>query len=92
MNKDKKFFDAEFEIDLLNYQFILQTIKNRAQTIKNWLLTAFLILLCIGLGLQNKKIIDLQDSMAIMQCEKDAQKIGASFTFVDGECSMLYSE
>lgn len=85
MDENKIVFDAEFEMDLLKYRLVNQTIKN-------WLFIAFILVLCVGLGLQNKKILDLQDSMAIMQCEKDAQKIGASFTFVDGECSILYSE
>lgn len=85
MDENKIVFDAEFEMDLLKYRLVNQTIKN-------WLFIAFILVLCVGFGLQNKKIIDLQDSVAIMQCEKDAQKIGASFTFVDGECSILYSE
>ena len=85
MNKERKFFDAEFEIDLLKYQLSTQNIKN-------WLFIAFMIVLGIGLYLQNRNYLDLRDSMAIMQCEKDAAKVGASFSFVDGECSILYSE
>jgi len=85
MNKERKFFDAEFEIDLLKYQLSTQNIKN-------WLFVIFMIVLSVGLYIERGNILDLRDSAAIMQCEKDAQKVGASFAFVDGECSILYSE
>lgn len=89
MNKEKKFFDAEFEIDLLKiYTNGIWWAQKRIA----WLLVLGIIGLSIGLILQSYSISDIKESVAIMQCEKDAQKIGASFTFVDGECSILYSE
>lgn len=89
MNKDKKFFDAEFEIDILN---VYTDAIWSAQKKISWLLLFGIVILSVGLLFQSYNISNLQDSMAIMQCEKDAQKIGASFAFVDGECSILYSE
>lgn len=75
-------------------------IERKAQFWSNILLSISIILIAIGSTIAShkyeSKIRTLQEDVGLMQCEKDAAKIGAGIVFIakgeSSECHLLYND